>query len=247
MTKSDRGLEHLQKLDIRKPAELVLEKIRGLIVSGVLKPGDHLPSERALAEKLAVGRGHVREALKKLELYGIVRTIPNTGTIVASLGVKALEGLISNLISLDDQDFKSLIETRSLLEVQSARLAASRATERDLAAIAEAHREFREHVEAGERALEEDHVFHLRIAHATHNNVLASLISLLTPDIIAMNRNFVEPEVSGLSVTPAEHERIWTAIRKRDESGASRAMAEHMEHSRRRRLGAINTRGDPGN
>ncbi len=68
-----------------------------------------LPSERKLSERFGIGRGPIREALKRLEFYGILRTLPQRGTVVASLGVKSLEGLIANLLNIEEQDVRGLI------------------------------------------------------------------------------------------------------------------------------------------
>ena len=65
---------HFTELEFKKPSDLIISQIRRLITEGVLKPGDRLPPERELAERFAVGRGHVRDAIKKLEFYGILKT-----------------------------------------------------------------------------------------------------------------------------------------------------------------------------
>lgn len=230
-------ISHFREIEVQKPAEIILQQLRALLVDGTLKPGMRLPSERKLAERFGVGRGPIREALKRLEFYGILKTLPQRGTVVASLGVKALEGLISNLLSIEEQDVKGLLETRAVLEAHSARCAAERATESDLSSIRESHEEFESKILRGEPAIDEDHVFHLRIAHASKNRVLMSLISLITPDVISMNKDFREsPEVRSRS-TLKEHERVFRGIFARDPDEAEVAMSEHMRRSIERRLG----------
>lgn len=120
----ENSLELFKEIQIRKPTDLIIEQIRNLIASGVLKPGMKLPPERALAEKFKVGRGYIREAIKKLEFYGILKTIPKRGTIVSSLGVKALEGLISNILGMEEKNVENLLETRAILEIHTAQMAA---------------------------------------------------------------------------------------------------------------------------
>jgi GntR family transcriptional repressor for pyruvate dehydrogenase complex len=229
-------LDLFQEIEVEKPADLIIKQIRQLISSGRLKPGMRLPSERVLAERFAVGRGHIREALKKLEFYGILKTQPQKGTIVASLGVKALEGLISNILATETGDFESLMEIRALLEVHAARLAAQRADPSDIDEIFSAFEEFRRKVERGQSALEEDHLLHLKIAEESKNSVLRSLIGLITPDIITMSRERQSTGKERLQTTLKEHEKILEGIRSRNPEQAASAMAEHMQmaHDRRK-------------
>lgn len=236
------NLEHFEQLDIRQPTELIIGQIRRLITQGTLKPGTKLPPERALAEKFGVGRGYIREAIQKLEFYGILRTLPKKGTIVASIGVKALDGLISNILTLDNRDVESLMETRAVLEVHAARMAALRGTEDDFRDILRSHRDFMDKAEKGLRTLEEDHIFHLSIAHAAKNSITNSLIGLIIPDVIAMNRDFKEEKDGRIHETEKEHEAVIRAVLGRLPEEASRAMGRHMEMAYRRRLGGR----DPG-
>ena len=122
-------LANFKEIKIESPVDKIIKQIRGQITSGQLKPGDRLPPERKLAEKLGVGRSNVRDAIKKLEFYGILKTLPQSGTIVAGMGIAALEGLISDVLRMEDSDFASLVETRVLLETNSARFAALRRTD----------------------------------------------------------------------------------------------------------------------
>lgn len=237
-----RFIEHFREIDVKKPADMIIQQIRDLISSGVLKPGDRLPSERALAERFGVGRGHIREAIKKLEFYGILRTMPQSGTVVADLGVKALEGLISNVLGLEKEDLESLMETRAILEIQAVRLTAMRATDLEVEEIAQAHNEFRKQVEKGNPGIEEDLLFHLKIAEFSKNSVLRSLITLITPDIILLSRRHDTCRNKRFMVALKEHERVLEGIKEKDQEKASEAMFEHMKISKmimKKRIGRI--------
>ncbi len=83
-----------------------------------------------LSEKFGVSRSSVREAIQKLEYYGILKSIPQSGTFVANIGVIAMNGIIDDILELDDFNFKSLVETRILLELKTVRLAAIRRNRR---------------------------------------------------------------------------------------------------------------------
>jgi GntR family transcriptional repressor for pyruvate dehydrogenase complex len=228
MSETSSVIEHFREIAIKKPADMIIQQIRDLISSGVLKPGDRLPSERALMKRFGVGRGHIREAIRRLEFYGILRTIPQSGTVVANLGVKALEGLISNVLNLEREDFESLVETRGLLEIQAARLAALRASDEEIEALARAHADFRRQVEMENPGLEEDLMFHLKIAECSKNSVLRSLISLITPDIITLSKNLHTWRDGRFLIALKEHEAILQGLQAREPERAANAMTEHM-------------------
>src|ERR1700712_782847 len=112
----DAVLNNLKEVVREKPVDIIIKQIKDLLISGQLKPGDKLPPERKLSEKFGVGRTPVRDAIRKLEFYGILKTRPQSGTFVAGIGITALEGLISDVLKIDSSSFLSLVETRELLE-----------------------------------------------------------------------------------------------------------------------------------
>ncbi len=236
---SDEHLTLFRQIENRKTSDIIIEQIQALIASGQLRSGMKLPSERALADRFQVGRGPVRDALKKLEFYGVVRTESQRGTFVAEIGEKTLQGLISSLLRGGNHDIDALFETREILEVHAARIAAERATDEDLHAVRAAHEEFERAILSGSLALDEDHLFHLAIGRAAKNPVLASLLGYLTPEIIKTNRAHSNAEIvdkTSRRETLAEHTRIVEALLSRDASFAERAMAEHMGGARERRF-----------
>ncbi|MEO0898135.1 MAG: FadR/GntR family transcriptional regulator [Bacteroidota bacterium] len=205
-----------------------MNQIKSLITSGQLKPGDKLPPERQLAEKLGVGRSHVRAAIRKLEFYGILKTLPQSGTKVAGIGITALEGLISDVLRIEDSDFASLVETRVVLEQHAAQLAAERRTDEDIVNIRKALKAYVEKVEKGEVAIEEDLMFHLAIAEASKNTVLKSLMLIITPDII---HNFNKLEIcndGNIQKTLEEHNLIVEHIINQSPAESSIAMRAHL-------------------
>ena len=222
-------LENFQEIVVESPADKISRQIRGLITSGQLKPGDRLPPERKLAEKLGVGRTHVREALQKLEFYGILKTLPQSGTIVAGLGITALEGLISDVLKLENSDFASLVETRVILETHAASLAAKRRTSEDLVNIQKALAAYEKKVKRGEQAVEEDLMFHLKIAEASKNSVLKSLMLIITPDIV---HNFIKLDVckdGRFNQALDEHQLILEHISRQEAEKAAAAMRIHLQ------------------
>ena len=224
-------LKSIDKIDIQKTEDIIIDEIRGLINQGELKPGDKLPPERALAEKFGVGRGYVRVAIKKLEFYGILKTHPQSGTVVSEMGITILDGLISNIINLDKPNYHSLIETRYLLEISAAKLAAQRRTENNLEKLHEALQKYNFIVNQGDDGLEEDVMFHIRIAECAENHVLRSLIMIIAQDIIRYSR--INNTCSKERVRKAleEHKVIYQAISEGDVFKAQEAMEIHQNNT----------------
>ena len=221
-------LNNLQKIVIEKPADQIIEQIRYLITSGELKPGDKLPPERKLADHLGVGRGPVRDAIRKLEFYGILKTLPQSGTVVAGMGLKALEGLITDVLKLETTDFASLVETRVILEMNAARFAALRRDEDDIVSIKNALQDYETKISEGRPAVEEDLLFHLKIAEASKNTALKSFMLIIAPDII---KNFIDLKVCDngrFLKTVEEHQEILNYIVDQDMENAGKAMERHL-------------------
>ncbi len=222
-------LNNFREIDIETPVDKIIKQIRGLITSGQIKSGDRLPSERKLAERLGVGRTHVRDAMAKLEFYGILKTMPQSGTVVAGIGITALESLITDVLKLENSDFASLVETRVLLEIQAARFAAESRTVDDIITIQKALDAYSEKVRNNEPAVEEDLLFHLKIAEAGKNNVLKSLMMIITPDIVY---NFTELEIckdGRFNQAMEEHKVILQHILDKNPDLAAKAMEEHLK------------------
>ena len=222
-------LNNFQEIRIESPVDKIIRQIRELITSGQLNPGDKLPPERKLAERLGVGRSNVRDAIKKLEFYGILKTQPQSGTIVAGMGITALEGLISDVLKIENSDFASLVETRVLLETESAKLAALRRTEQDIEDIKIALDAYAHKVKLNQQAVEEDLMFHLRIAEAGKNTVLKSLMLIITPDII---NNFITLDIckDGRFYNALdEHQIILNHIIAQEPEAAAEAMRIHLK------------------
>ena len=155
-------------------ADVVCERIERLIVDGVLKTGQLLPSERRLTEKLGVSRTALREGLKLLRARGIIKTEQGKGSFVADLSGHGLASPLMHLFSSQPRTLYDLFEVRSLLEGESARLAALRGTEADFVLIT---RSYEALLDAHNRSLEPsaharlDHAFHLAICESRKSEV----------------------------------------------------------------------------
>ncbi|TXE13869.1 FadR family transcriptional regulator [Seonamhaeicola algicola] len=207
----------------------IIEKIRDLINFKNLEPGDKLPSERMLAEKFEVTRSNVRDAIQKLEFYGLLKSIPQSGTFVANIGVIALNGMIEDILRLDKPDFKSLVETRILLELKTASLAATRRTEDDLKHMKQTLDAYTEKVMNNEDAVQEDLLFHLAIAKASGNSTMNTLMLTITPEIITNFEKYHVCNDNQAFLGIQEHNDIYEAIKNQQPALAKEKMKIHFK------------------
>lgn len=216
--------------ELSRPVDSIIRQLKHLLSSGQLNPGDRLLSERKLAEKFAVSRTHVREAIKKLEYYGILKTFPQSGTFVAGLEISALEGLITDALQIESYDFYSLAESRLILETSIVRLACQRRTEEDLILIEDLIDAYDDKIKQGVPATEEDLSLHRQIAEASKNPVLKSMTLIIAPDIMTSYRKYKPcDDSSRRSVASMEHRLLLEYIRNRDEEAAVAMMGQHLK------------------
>jgi len=224
-------LEVLTKKDNEEVVNSIISKIRDYINFKNLETNDKLPSERMLSEKFEVSRSSVREAIQKLEFYGILKSIPQSGTFVADIGGVAMNGIIDDILELKGSDFKSLVETRILLELKTVRLAARRRTDADLLQIKKALNAFIQKVLTGEDAMQEDLLFHLAIAKASGNTTMNNLMLIITPEILTNFEKYHvcdKKENDGIAIIK-EHTEIYEAIIAQDTQLAKQKMKEHFK------------------
>ena len=207
----------------------IIGKIRDLINFKNLEPGDKLPAERTLSEKFEVTRSNVRDAIQKLEFYGLLKSIPQSGTFVANIGVIAMNGMIDDILRLESSDFKSLVETRILLELKTVRLASLRRTEEDLENIKEALDAYKEKALSGEDAVQEDLLFHLAIAKASGNSTINMFMLTITPQIIIDFGKYHVCNIDQAVLGIQEHNDIYDAIKKQDPVLAKQKMKDHFK------------------
>jgi Transcriptional regulators len=192
----------------------------------VLKPGDRLPAERKLSEELGFGRTQVRDALHKLEFYGIIKTLPQSGSVLKGLDINTLDGLISDVLNLQSYDFLSLVETRYVLEVNAIKLSAERRTDEDLEALLKAHENFVKYFSTPDRG-SYDFAFHRTIAESSHNPVFKAMLLIVIPDIMTV---FERDKIcSGDPIILMEHEQMIDCIRRQDAEGAFNVMHQHLQ------------------
>lgn len=207
----------------------VIIEIKNLINNKNLEPGDKLPSERMLSEKMEVSRSLIREAIQKLEFYGLLKSIPQSGTFVANIGVIAMNGMIDDILGLEDPDFKSLVETRILLELETVQLAAIRRTENDLVIIKKALDAHIEKLQQGKDAVQEDLLFHLAIAKASGNTTMNTFLLSITPEIIINFKKYHVCDPALDQTIIEEHHLIFEAIKDQNPQEAKNRLKLHFK------------------
>jgi len=222
------NIDLVPKNDNLQAQNEIIEKIKDLINFKNLEPGDKLPSERMLSNKFGVTRSIVREAIQKLEYYGLLKSIPQSGTFIANIGVTALNGMVKDILNLKDPNFKSLVESRILLELKSAGLAASRRSENDLEILKSALIAYEEKVLKGEDAVQEDLLFHLAIARSCGNGALNKMMLIITPGIITNFEKYhvCDEDTSLLGIK--DHKEIFDAIKDKNSKLAKQKMKIHF-------------------
>jgi GntR family transcriptional repressor for pyruvate dehydrogenase complex len=208
--------------------ETIVAQLGQLIQEGQLRPGDRLPPERELAARLQVSRASVREALRSLELQGLLSSRQGSGTFIAAVSQEELLRAFARLAK-EGQTLREIFELRLLLEPPIAALAARRATPQDIARLEATLKEQEQQIGLGQSGVEADVAFHATLAEATHNGALlrlgATLMGVLAP---SRDTHLQMPERSRLSLL--SHQRILEAIKAGSATRARTAMEDHVVH-----------------
>jgi GntR family transcriptional repressor for pyruvate dehydrogenase complex len=227
-TDTDASNSAIEPIKRVKLYEEVAARIRGLIASGELGPGQALPSERKLAEQFRVGRAVIREAIRQLEVSGLVESRHGGGNYVREITVEHLVAPIANVLNGMAPLREELMDARLFFEPQIARAAADRATPEDLRRLEEVVRRQEERVATGHPGAEEDAEFHDLLASATHNTVVERVMEVIDGLLEdSQARLFRSVERSEISLEG--NRRILEAVARHDQEAAQAAMVEHLE------------------
>ena len=220
-------MEDFQAIKRRRLYQDIVGQVQGFIRDGVLKPGDKLPSERELAERLEVSRSSLREAMRALEYQGLVVSKPGAGTFVSTEQIDTLISIIAASVTGARDILKDVFELRHLLEPQIAALAAERATTGDIQRMVRAVEEQEQEIAGGESGVAGDTAFHLALAQATQNTALMKVMPTIT-DLLQESRDLALQTPGRPQRSAASHKFIMDNIRRRDVEGARAAMEHHI-------------------
>ncbi len=204
------------------------EQLITYVVGGDWKAGDRIPPERELCRQLGIARTSLREALKAMELIGMLESRVGDGTFVCDRGEFLSRPLLWAFTGTDHHELRDVMEARELIERELAALAAERGSGAEIEAIGAAVERMRDSLARGESIFDADSQFHLAIAAAAHNGVLRNAVQVL--------RNLMRQWIVLKYLIPdvphnvlRQHEAIFRAIRDRDAQGARNAMGKHLE------------------
>ncbi len=212
--------------------EQIVQQIEESVLNGTLKPGDQLPAERDLAQRLGVSRTAVREAVKTLREKGLVEAYSGRGTFITNATSQAARQSFDLMVKIGQQESSPhLVELRLILEPAIAALAAARVKGEDLVTMREAVDVMDRSQEDPQAYIEADLDFHLALAEAAANPLILSLID----SIVGLLR---EQRIKIFNVEGRphrgqyHHKRILAAVEQRDPEMAREAMRAHLEQVR---------------
>ncbi|HWW14202.1 MAG TPA: FadR/GntR family transcriptional regulator [Candidatus Dormibacteraeota bacterium] len=212
--------------------EQIVQQIEASVLNGTLKPGDQLPAERELAQRLGVSRTAVREAVKALREKGLVEAYSGRGTFVTDGTTQAARQSFDLMVKLGQvEGSPHLAELRLILEPGIAAMAAERVKDEDLAAMREAVAVMGRSQKDPEAYIEADLDFHLALAEAAANPLILSLIDSIV-GLLREQRIRIFNVEGGPQRGQVHHKRILDAMERRDPEMARSAMRAHLEQVR---------------
>ena len=210
-----------------KVHEEVAKQLEEMIIKK-LRPGDKLPPERELVELLGVSRSSVRDAIRKLELLGLVEPRQGAGTVVRDVS-DAVVNPLASVISRKRQLVSELLDFRKMIEPPLAARAATHASAEQIAAMEEILRRHDAKVAGGHLAIQEDTEFHYSIATASGNTIVLKVLDVVM-DMLRETRSRSLQTRGRPEKSLAGHRRIMSAIKRREPEAAEDAMREHISN-----------------
>ncbi len=211
----------------------LIRSFKELISQGTLAPGCKLPAERQLAQDFGVSRSSLRQALKVLEIMGVLSQRVGDGTYLSTSSSDILAEPLEFLFLMDGISHFELFEARLLLEPELAARAAERATTEDLAALRRTIEAMKKGVAYQGQMIEEDVAFHDAILQAAGNRVFRRMFSGILRDVMtSISTTSHLASAVDLRQAVAFHEQIYAAIHSRDPQQAHRKMTEHLLHTK---------------
>ncbi|MFQ5898106.1 MAG: FadR/GntR family transcriptional regulator [Candidatus Methylomirabilia bacterium] len=223
----------------------IVRQLQTLISEGKLKSGDRLPPERDLADRYKVSRASVREAMRALESLGLIEIRAGEGTFVREVSVEALIQPLALVILSQRAAAEELFEARRILEPAIAGLAARRASRDEIHEMERILAEQAQEVARGHTGVTQVAAFHAALASSAHNRAITRLLHALL-DLLTQSRQEFLQAPGRPTRSHQDHRRILAAIKRRDQSGAQRAMLAHLTAVEELLVGREGRAGRPG-
>ena len=208
--------------------EQAISKIYDLILSQNLKENDKLPPERQLSEMLGISRNSLREAIRVLDMLGVVRVDQGSGLVIDSSRVSdAVTKHLTFALRMNREKMNELFEARLVVETECASLAALRASESERALLHRTYQELCESRTDRPKSIALEIELHNIVARAAHNSVLEKILNSLK-QILKESREATVPHTGVTPETVKVHERLIAAIDARDSRSSADIMREHI-------------------
>jgi GntR family transcriptional repressor for pyruvate dehydrogenase complex len=207
------------------------DQLLEMVVSGGLEPGERLPPERELCERLGVSRTVVREALNLLEARGLISIEHGRGAVVSGGNTDAVRDALGVILRVRPKVLWELLEMRAILEVGISGLAAERATVEDTDAMRAELERMAALIDAPEGYVDADVEFHALLARAARNGVLLTMLEPIV-DLLRTSRRVSASRRPGSALRAlGEHEEILRRVEAGDAEGARREMRAHLANT----------------
>ncbi len=226
------GKLRIERIHRKKVWEEAADKLQALIVEGYWKQGERLPGEVELANQFGISRSTLREALRQLASIGLIEVRHGEGNYVSYPSLENLLPPFMPILLSEREDILAIMEARSMIEVRTAGLAASRVTEDELERLKLLLDRMILHKGNPESFAKTDHAFHRQIALATKNKVIIKIFDAI--DVFLVNQQLEIIKYEGAFERGIrDHQNILKAIVAKDEDDAIEAMHRHMDNTRK--------------
>jgi GntR family transcriptional repressor for pyruvate dehydrogenase complex len=206
--------------------EHLVKRMKNWVVRGLVKPGERLPPERELASMLNVSRASLRQALKVLQVMGVLETRQGSGNVLTLNAESILRQPTDLLIPLRGMSFGELFEARRGIEAEAAACAATRASTADLERLRHEFDQMQRNLKNPVAYFKHDVAFHRAIAVASGNGAFVWFFDLVSK--VLKDAWLTRAKEGYQKQTFAEHSAILSAIEARDSEGARQALLRHL-------------------
>lgn len=208
----------------------VLKRITDLIQKGDLKPGEKLPTIKAFSEKMQVGASSVREALKQLQIMGIIVIKQGEGTFINDkVSINHISDRLGYLLDIKKPDISYCVEARKIIERGTVALAAERASEKEINNLNESIQRMKKVIDNPKEFALENINFHLNIAKASKNPLLLIIFDTIH-DLFIEEQKGVAEALDLKSQSIESHGSIYNAIKNHDVGKAIKEMEKHLNN-----------------
>ena len=211
----------------RRLYEDIVQQFHSLIRQGVLEHGARLPSERMLAQQFNVSRSSVREAIRSLELQGLVVSRRGSGTFINTEAIESVVALLASTLSAGNETLKEIFEVRHLLEPQIAAVAAARAESDEVHRMGDILEEQQRQLQEGETGVDADTAFHFALVQATYNSALIKVVMAVS-DTLRQSRDRSLQTQGRAQRSLTSHRDMLELVLAHDCEGARAAMEYHI-------------------